>query len=101
VVSAAFSPDAVRVVTASLDRTARVWQLDPVVLMPAKQRARYVCREHLIGAISFTDREMQDPILRGRDDLRHPCDRVGPLRFDYYRRAAADALAGMRGIFAQ
>ena len=47
-----------------------------------------LCRERLIGARSFTEREMQEPILRGRDDLRDPCDRVGPLSFEYYRRAA-------------
>jgi hypothetical protein len=34
-----------------------------------------------------------DPIQRGRDDLRNPCDRGGPLSLAYYWRAAV-ALAG-------
>jgi hypothetical protein len=59
-----------------------------------------VCRERLIGARSFTEREMQEPMLRGRDDLRDPCDRAGPLSRDYYRRAAAAAAAALRHVFA-
>jgi hypothetical protein len=89
VVSAAFSSDGARIVTASLDHTARIWQLDPLVLLPVAQRQDYVCRERLVGARSFTAREMQDPMLRGREDLQDPCGRVGPLSFAYYRRAAA------------
>jgi hypothetical protein len=46
--------------------------------MPAEQRQEYVCRPRLIGVQSLTDQEMQDPTLRDRDDLRNPCDRVGP-----------------------
>jgi hypothetical protein len=34
-----------------------------------------------------------DPIHRGRDDQRNPCDRGGPLSLAYYWRAAV-ALAG-------
>ena len=86
VVSAAFSHDGSLVVTASLDGSARIWRLDPIVLMPGDQREAYVCRDRLIGAGSFTDKEMQEPLLRERDDLRNPCDRVGPLSLDYYRR---------------
>jgi WD40 repeat protein len=97
VTSAAFSPDGTRVVTASDDKTARIWQLDPIVLMRADQRQGYVCRERLIGAQSFTNEGMQDPILRGRDDLRNPCDRVGPLSLDYYWRAAVGFVATIRG----
>jgi hypothetical protein len=97
VYDAAFSPDGTRIVTASEDNTARVWQLDPLVPMSADQRQAYVCRERLIGAQSFTDVEMQDdPILRGRDDLRNPCVRVGPLSFDYYWRAAVGLGATIR-----
>jgi WD40 repeat protein len=88
VFSALFSPDGNRVVTASDDKTAGIWQLHPIIPMRADQRQDYVCRERLIGAQSFTDEEMLDPILRGRDDLRNPCNRVGPLSLDYYRQAA-------------
>ncbi|MGB7100089.1 MAG: WD40 repeat domain-containing protein, partial [Xanthobacteraceae bacterium] len=98
-VSAAFSPDGSQVVTASVDRTARIWPLDPIVLIPANQREAYVCRERLIGARSFTDEEMQQPILRGRNDLRNPCYRVGPLSLSYYWRAATDLGATIRSAF--
>jgi hypothetical protein len=27
---------------------------------------------------------MQDPMLRGEEALRHPCDRSGPLSFAHY-----------------
>jgi len=96
VAAAAFSPDGARVVTASADHTVRIWQLDPLVLMPADQRQSYVCRERLIGARSFTEREMQEPMLHGRDELRDPCDRTGPLSLDYYWRAAAAARTALR-----
>jgi hypothetical protein len=100
VVGATFSADGSQVVTASLDRSARVWRLDPVIAMPAEQRRAYVCRERLIGARTFTDQEMQDPILRGRDDLRDPCDRIGPLGLSYYWRTAVDFAATIRSAFA-
>jgi hypothetical protein len=95
--SAVFSPDGNRVVTASEDNTARIWLLDPIILMGPDERRDYVCREHLIGAQIFTDEEMQDPILRGRDDLRNPCDRVGPLSFEYYVSAANNLWSSVRG----
>jgi WD40 repeat protein len=101
VVDAAFSADGSRVVTASLDRSARVWLLDPVIAIPADQRRAYVCRERLIGAQSLTDEEMQDPILRGRDDLRNPCDRVGPLSPSYYWRAAIGFAAAIKAALAR
>jgi hypothetical protein len=97
--SAAFSPDGTRVVTASGDGTARIWTLDRLVPMPADQGQDYVCRERLIGAKSFTEKEMQDPILRGREDLRNPCERVGPLSLAYYWLTAVDLLRTIRGAF--
>ena len=101
VLSAAFSPDGTQVVTASQDSTARIWQLDPLVLMPAERRRDYVCRERLIGAQSFNYAEMQDPILREREDLRNPCDRAGPLSFAYYWRATQSLAATIRSAFAR
>ena len=94
---AVFSPDGRRVVTASMDETARIWLLDPITLMKPGERRDYVCRAGLIGAQSFTDGEMQDPILRGRDDLRSPCGRVGPLSFEYYVNAARNLWSSIRG----
>jgi hypothetical protein len=75
--------------------------LDPIILLQSKERRDYVCRERLIGARSFTDGEMQDPILRGRDDLRNPCDRVGPLSFEYYVSAASNLWSSIRGAGSQ
>jgi hypothetical protein len=95
-----FSADGARVVTASLDRSARVWRLDPVIAIPADQRRAYICRERLIGARLLTDQEMQDPILRGRDALRDPCDRAGPLSLSYCWRVATQVAAAVRGVFA-
>jgi len=101
VVGAVFSADGSRIVTASLDRSARVWRLDPIVATPADQRRAYVCRERLIGARSLTDEEMHDPILRGREDLRDPCARVGPLSPSYYWRAAAALAASVARAFSR
>ena len=98
--SAMFSPDGSRVVTVSGDEPARVWLLDPIILMEPGERRDYVCRERLVGAQTFTDEEMQDPILRGRDDLRNPCDRVGSLSLEYYVRAARSLWSSNRGAAA-
>jgi hypothetical protein len=100
-VGASFSPDGSRVVTASVDRTGRIWRLDPIILISANQRQEYVCEKRLVGARSFTDREMLDPMLRGSEDLRHPCDRAGPLSVAYYRQAAAAAVATIRSLIAK
>jgi hypothetical protein len=64
------------------------------------ERQDYVCRERLIGVQSFTNAEMADPILRGREDLRNPCNRVGPLSLAFYRRAASDLFAAIQTVFA-
>ncbi len=50
-------------------------------------RLEKVCAEMLIGAEAFSDAEMNDPILSGREDLRNPCSRIGPLSGTYYVRA--------------
>jgi len=60
-----------------------------------------VCRERLIGAPSFSDREMQDPLLRGREELRNPCDRLGPLSASYYRHGVAGLIAAIRNAFSR
>jgi hypothetical protein len=44
---------------------------------------------------------MQDPILRGRDDLRNPCDRVGPVSLDYYWRATGSLVATILNAFSK
>jgi hypothetical protein len=65
---------------------------------PAERRRDYVCRERLVGAQSFTAEEMQEPMLRGHDEPRNPCDRVKPFSLDYYRRVAATAVATLHGV---
>jgi hypothetical protein len=88
-----------RVLTASCGATARIWQLDPLVLMRPEEREAYVCRKRLTGAQSFTDEEMEDPVLRGREDLRNPCDRFGPLSLTYYEWTLADLVTTVRNAF--
>jgi hypothetical protein len=95
--TAVFSPDGSHVITASGDNTARIWLLDPIIQMQPGERRDYVCRERLIGARSFTAEEMLDPVLRGREDLRNPCDRVGPLSFGFYVGAARNLWRSIRG----
>jgi WD40 repeat protein len=98
--NAEFNGDGSRVVTSSDDRTARLWdvkaarnwQLDSINLILPTERQTYICRERLVGVQAFTDVEMRDPVLRGRDDLQNPCRRVGPFSLDYYLRA-------MRGLW--
>ena len=97
--NATLSPDGGRIVTASHDETARIWQIDSISLMPADQRQRYICRDRLIGAQSFSDGEMDDPILRGRDDLKNPCDRRGPLNLAYYEREVESLWRALQSVF--
>jgi hypothetical protein len=94
-----FSLDGARVASASWDNTARIWKLDPLVVMSPDKRQEYVCRERLIGLQSFSTMEMQSSILRGRDDLRNPCDRPGPLSPEYYWRAATRVVEAIEKKF--
>lgn len=86
---ASFGPrnDQVFVVGPIPYNSVRIWQLDQSILLKPAARVAYVCEQRLQGAQSFTDTQMQDPILRGHENLRTPCQRVGPLNFDYYRLA--------------
>ena len=88
---AGFSPDGKRVVTASNDNTARIWDVTWATLVRGDALRERVCAEKLVGAAQeFTDAELEDPILRGidKDDpvARNPCLRRGPLSLDYWTR---------------
>ena len=50
----------------------------------ANMRRDYVCQERLVGADTFSDAEMEDPVLRSRGDLRNPCRAFGPLTLEFY-----------------
>jgi hypothetical protein len=64
--SASFSGDGKRVVTASEDNTARIWDVTWTTLVRGDALRERVCAEKLIGAAQeFSDIEMEDPILRG------------------------------------
>jgi hypothetical protein len=90
--SASFSDDGKRMVTASEDKTARIWDVNWAALVRGDTLRERVCAEKLIGAAQeFTDGEIEDdPILRGidKDDAvaRNPCLRRGPLSLDYWTR---------------
>jgi WD40 repeat protein len=83
-----FTPDGKRLVIQNPDTQRTVLlNLDPVNFVPASARRDYICRERLVGAQAFTDQEMEDPVLRTRDDLRNPCRAFGPFAIEYYTRA--------------
>ena len=101
--SAAFSGDGKRVVTASDDNTARIWDVTWATLVRGDALRERVCAEKLIGAAQeFTDREMEDPILRGidKDDpiARNPCVRRGPLSIDYWTRLPGQLWRSIRRL---
>jgi WD40 repeat protein len=86
---AVFSPNGKSVISASSDGTARIWQVNQVALISGDERASFVCHNRLIGVQSFTLSEMDDSVLQGREDLRNPCDRIGPFSLQYYLQRAA------------
>jgi len=87
---AEFSSDGRRILTASADKTARIWTVLETLLSDDETRRDHVCQYLLrTGTQQFTDREMRDPILAGRPDLRNPCERFGWLHPEHYFRTAA------------
>jgi len=100
--SAAFSPDGKRVVTASSDNTARLWDVTWATLGGAVLREG-VCTEKLVSAAQeFSLAELDDPILRGIDQndpiARNPCLRRGPLAWEYWTRLPADFWRSVRAL---
>src|SRR5262249_43894310 len=92
-----------RVVTASSDTTARIWDVTWATLVRGEELRERVCAEKLVGAAQeFTDEELADPILRGidKDDpvARNPCLRRGPLSFEYWARLPGQLWRSLRKI---
>ncbi len=81
--SAAFSSDGARIVTASFDGTVRVWDVSWGMTVRGEELVRRVCNEKLVGAETFTPENELDPILIGLAGT-NPCERHGPLSAKYW-----------------
>jgi WD40 repeat protein len=95
--SAQFSSSGNHIVIGASDGTVQVWRIDPILMLPRIFRQRYVCEERLKGDEAFTDQEMEDPLLRGRADLRNPCERRGPLSPERWLRVSTELWAWLQG----
>jgi WD40 repeat protein len=80
------------------DRDASSWALSPMLTEVASDRRKFVCEHSLSGVEAFASDEMTDIILRGRDDLRNPCLRHGPLSTAFYADAVRDWLRVARRL---
>ena len=97
--SAAFSPDGKRMVTASDDTTARLWDVTWATLVRGETLRERVCAEKLVGAAQeFGSIELEDPILRGVTQT-NSCLRRGPLSLDYWTGRPAEWWASIRALF--
>jgi WD domain, G-beta repeat len=93
--SIAFSADGTRVVTASSDQTARIWDVTWATLVRGATLRERVCAEKLVGtAQEFSLAELEGPVLRGIDPAdpiaRNPCRSRGPLSREYWARLLGD-----------
>jgi hypothetical protein len=81
--SAEFNPDGERVVTASDDGTAAVWDVSWGMTLRREELVRRVCAEKLVGNKTFTAEDASDPILSALAGT-NPCERRGPLSAKYW-----------------
>jgi WD40 repeat protein len=77
VMSASFSPDGRLAVTASDDKIVRIWDVVEASLLHGLEARTDACNRRLLGAASFTDREMKNPILKDREAIRDTCPSIG------------------------
>lgn len=96
VVAAVFSADGAKVVTASEDNTARIWDVTWATKVRGAALRDRVCAEKLKGAEAFTAAEAEAHILIGQAG-KSPCDRRGPLSRRYWTDAAAELWQWARG----
>lgn len=87
--TATFSPDGSRILSASLfHKRAYVWHAPWATRVRGSELRERVCRESLVNAAAqtFSEEEMSSQILRGREELRNPCQRHGLLSIEYWKR---------------
>ncbi len=82
---AAFNHDATEVFSIAADKAIRVWDIKVAMMRGASLRS-WVCGVALKGTQKFSDTEMKDPIIRGDENLRNPCDRHGMGSWEYWKR---------------
>jgi hypothetical protein len=86
-------------VTASLDHTARLWDVAWVTNFRGENLRERVCAKKLVGAAQdFSSFELEDPILRGVTQT-NPCLRRGPLSLDYWVALPGEWWTSIRALF--
>jgi hypothetical protein len=83
VLSAAFSADGARIVTTSVDQTARVWDVHWGMTVRRDELVRRICAEKLVGGRTFTAEDASEPILSAFAGT-NPCERRGPISAKYW-----------------
>jgi WD40 repeat protein len=79
-------------------REIRLYALSPTLTMSAFERRNYVCGMHLLGVQAFRSDEMNDIVLRGREQLRNPCRHRGPFSLNYYVQAGEESWQWINSI---
>lgn len=88
-VEAVSSPDGSRLLTLYREDEPEVWDVSWASIVDGRVLVERICSVQLANssAQSFTRKEMNDPILKGRLDLANPCERYGPLDAKFYTQS--------------